>query len=423
MTTDRVSRAAGVCAIAAGLLYALVQFIHPHETLTNVTTTTWNVTHLLTITMTVLALAGITGMYARQVRKAGATGLHRKPAMRGTLMKTQQHTEGPGSASQAMRAVVRHTYGAPTEVLRVDTTERPSVGATDVLVRVRAAGVDRGTWHIVTGLPYPIRLAGFGFRAPKNPVVGGDVAGVVEAVGSGVTRLRVGDEVFGTGHGTFAEYARASESKLSLKPATLSFEEAAAVPVSAMTALQAVRDRGQVQPGHQVLVVGASGGVGSYAVQIAKALGAVVTGVASGRKLDLVRSLGADVLLDYAADTLPERRYDVIIDVGGNTRVSQLRKALTVTGTLVIVGGETRGRLLGGLQRQLGATLLSPFVRQRLGTFVCKENAADLAVLASLIDSGQVTPSVDRVLPLEFAAEALQLLVDGRVRGKLVLSV
>jgi NADPH:quinone reductase-like Zn-dependent oxidoreductase len=322
-----------------------------------------------------------------------------------------------------MRAIIRDRYGAPDAVLRVAQVPVPGIGADEVLVRVHAAGVDRGVWHIVTGLPYPIRLAGYGFRAPKNPVVGTDLAGVVAAVGSSVTRFRVGDEVYGTGHGTFAEHARASESKLSPKPSTLTFEQAAAVPVSAMTALQAVRDRGQVQPGQQVLVIGASGGVGTFAVQIAASYGAVVTGAASTSKLDLVRRLGAQHVLDYTADELPDRRYDVILDVGGNTPVAQLRRALTPAGTLVIVGGETSGRLLGGVQRQLGAVLLSPLVRQRLGTLVCKENAGDLEVLAGLIDAGQVTPAVDRVLPLQGAADGLQMLVDGRVRGELVLAV
>ena len=326
-------------------------------------------------------------------------------------------------APTTMRAVVRDTYGAPQDVLGLGQAAVPSIGPHEVLVRVRAAGVDRGAWHVTAGLPYPIRLAGFGVRAPKNPVVGSDLAGVVDAVGEQVTRFQVGDEVYGTGHGSFAELVRAAEDRLSAKPATTTFEQAAAVPTSGMTALQAVRDRGKVQPGHQVLVIGASGGVGSYAVQIAKAYGAVVTGVASPGKLDLVRQLGADVTLDYTSDTLPDRRYDVILDIGGNTPVSRLRKALTRRGTLVIVGGETDGRVLGGIQRQLGAMLISPFLRQRLGTFVCKENAADLAVLTGLIDSHQVTPAVDRVLPLGSAADALQELVDGTVRGKLVLSV
>ena len=250
-----------------------------------------------------------------------------------------------------------------------------------------------------------------------------DLAGVVAAVGRDVTRFRVGDAVYGTAHGSFAEYARASAGRLSAKPASSTFEQAAAVPVSAMTALQAVRDHGQVQPGQQVLVIGASGGVGSFAVQIATSRGAVVTGVASTGKLDLVRGLGAQHVLDYTNDALPDGRYDVILDVGGNTPVARLRRALTRAGTLVIVGGETGGRLLGGVQRQVGATLLSPLLRQRLKTFVCKENADDLEVLAGLIASGQVTPAVDRVLPLEAATDALELLTDGRVRGKLVLSV
>ena len=339
-------------------------------------------------------------------------------------MKTQQRPgDDARTATQSMRAVLRETYGAPELVLRLGRVSRPGIEPDEVLVRVRAAGVDRGVWHIVTGLPYPIRVAGFGVRTPKNVVVGSDFAGVIHAVGSAVTRFSVGDEVFGTGQGTFAEFARASEGKLAPKPARLSFEQAAAVPVSAMTALQAVRDHGRVQPGHQVLVLGASGGVGSYAVQISKAYGAVVTGVASCVKLDFVRELGADVVLDYSVDELPLHRYDVILDVGGNTRVSRLRKSLTGTGTLVIVGGETGGRVLGGIQRQLGAMLLSPFVRQRLGTFVCRENAADLAVLTGLIDSGQVTPALDRVVPLESAQEAIALLLGGSVRGKLVLSV
>lgn len=337
-------------------------------------------------------------------------------------MTTQRPSTNTAAAS-TMRAVVRDRYGVPADVLRLDDVARPEIGADEVLVQVRAAGVDRGVWHVLTGLPYPIRLAGFGFRAPRNPVLGTDLAGVVARIGSAVTRFTVGDEVYGTGRGSFAQYARAREHRLSRKPATLTFEQAAAVPISAQTALQAVRDHGRVRSGQQVLVIGASGGVGSYAVQIAKAHGAVVTGVASTAKLELVRSLGADVVLDHTNDPLPEHRYDVILDVGGNTPVSRLRKGLTPSGTLVIVGGETAGRVLGGVQRQLGATLLSPFVRQRLGTFVAKENADDLAVLTGLIDAGRVVPAVDRVLPLESAAAALQLLLDGAVRGKVVLSI
>ncbi len=337
-------------------------------------------------------------------------------------MTTTPRSSIPRTAEATMRAAVRERYGSPAEVLRVRAVPLPQIGPGEVLVRVHAAGVDRGVWHVLAGLPYPVRLAGYGVRAPRNPVVGGDLAGVVVQVGDQVTRFRAGDEVYGTGEGTFAEYARARQDRLSLKPATLTFEEAAAVPVSGQTALQAVRDHGRVRPGQQVLVVGASGGVGSYAVQIAKAYGAEVTGVASPAKLDLLRTLGVDAVLDHTTDGLPARRYDVILDVGGNTPVSRLRDALTHRGTLVIVGGETGGRVLGGVQRQIGATLLSPFVRQRLLTFVCKENAGDLAVLRDLVDGGRIRPAVDRVLPLERAADALQLLLDGSVRGKVVLT-
>ena len=338
-------------------------------------------------------------------------------------MTIHEYATTTPAATGTMRAVVRDRYGAPAEVLRVDEVPVPEIASDEVLVRVRAAGVDQGVWHIVTGLPYPIRLAGFGVRAPRQPVVGGDLAGVVAAVGSSVSRFRLGDEVYGTGHGTFAQYARAAESRLSPKPATLTFAQAAAVPVSGMTALQAVRDHGHVQPGQQVLVVGASGGVGSYAVSIAKAYGAIVTGVASTPKLDLVRELGAEHVLDHTRDVLPRRRYDVVLDIGGNNPVSRLSGALTRQGTLVIVGGETGGRVLGGLQRQLGAAILSPLLRQRLGTFVCKESADDLAVLAGLVDAGRVRPAVDQVLPLASATRALQMLRDGSVRGKLVLTV
>ena len=225
-----------------------------------------------------------------------------------------------------MRAIVQDTYGT-ADTLQPRDLPVPEAGPREVLVSVRAAGVDRGVWHLMTGLPYPIRLAGYGLRAPKNPVLGMDLAGVVTAVGDGVTRFRVGDEVLGIGKGTFAEHARALEDKLVHKPAGLSFEQAAAVAVSGLAALQAVRDHGRVQPGDRVLVIGASGGVGSYAVQLAKAFGAEVTGVASSTKLDLVRSLGADHVIDYAREDFADgaRSYDVIVDIGGNSRLARLR--------------------------------------------------------------------------------------------------
>jgi NADPH:quinone reductase-like Zn-dependent oxidoreductase len=321
-----------------------------------------------------------------------------------------------------MRAVVHDTYGEAVDVLRLERVPVPEVGDDEVLVRVRAAGVDQGVWHITAGLPYPIRLAGYGLRAPKVRVRGNDLAGVVERVGAAVTGFQVGDEVYGYGRGTFAELSLADPGKLARKPANLSFEQAAAAPVSGLTALQAVR-RGGVRPGHEVLVLGASGGVGSFAVQIAKAAGGTVTGVASGGKLDLVRALGADRAIDYRTDDLSADtgRYDVIIDIAGNRSLRSLRQLLTPRGTLVITGGEGGGRWLGGTDRQLRATALSPFVRQRLGTFVASENAADLDVLTALVESGQVTPALDRTYPLVDTAAAIGDLRAGRVRGKAVV--
>lgn len=322
-----------------------------------------------------------------------------------------------------MQAIVQDTYG-PTEVLELREVERPRIGPGEVLVRVHAAGVDRGVWHLMTGLPYPVRLA-YGLRVPKSPTPGMDLAGVVVSVGAGVTRFGPGDEVFGIGVGTFAEYARASEAKLVAKPEGLSFEQAAVVAISGATALQAVRDHGRVRPGQQVLVTGASGGVGSYAVQIAKAYGAEVTGVASSAKLDLVRSLGADHVLDYTREDFADgtRRYDVVIDIGGNSSLRRLRRALTPSGTAVITGGETGGRWLGGYDRQLRGAVLSPFVGQRFTTFVNTEALEQLEALAGLLEAGQVVPAVDRSFPLAEAAKAIRYVQEGHARGKVVLTV
>ena len=324
-----------------------------------------------------------------------------------------------------MRAVVQDVYGEAGDVLRVEEIDRPEIGPDEVLVHVEAAGVDKGVWHLMAGLPYPIRLAGFGVRAPKDRVRGMALAGRVEAVGTAVTGFRAGDDVYGVGEGSFAEYARASEKKLALRPQNLSARSAAAVPVSAPTALQAVRDHGKVQPGQKVLVIGASGGVGTYAVQIAKAYGAEVTGVSSTGKTDVVRAAGADHVLDYTRDdvTSGERRYDVVLDIGGNRPLRKLRRALTDRGTLVVVGGETGGRWLGGTERLLGLFLLKPFVRQALRNFIATDNAADLQALAELIESGKVTPVVDRTFPLDEAAAAVQYMHEGRARGKVVLDV
>jgi NADPH:quinone reductase-like Zn-dependent oxidoreductase len=323
-----------------------------------------------------------------------------------------------------MRAIVRYTYGS-TDVLELRDIDKPEIGDDEVLVSVRAAGVDRGVWHIMTGLPYPIRLAGYGFRAPKNPVIGSDVAGVVEAVGLDVSRFRPGDEVFGIGEGSFAEYARAPEVKLAPKPANLSFEQSAVVAISGSTGLQALRDHGKVRSGQEVLIIGASGGVGTYAVQIAKVYGARVTGVCSTTKVEMVRSIGADHVIDYTREDFAEgeQRYDLVLDIGGNSSLSRLRRALTPRGTLVITGGEGGGRWLGGTDRQIRAMMLSPFVGQKLGTFINKENHEDMLVLKELIEDGKVTPVIDRTYPLAEVPEALRYLEEGHARGKVVITV
>jgi NADPH:quinone reductase-like Zn-dependent oxidoreductase len=335
------------------------------------------------------------------------------------MTTTQRTTDGT-----TMQAITQDRYGEAGDVLRLEEIARPAIGDEDVLLRVHAAGVDQGVWHLMTGLPYPVRLA-CGIRAPKTRVRGREVAGRVEATGSAVTALRVGDEVFGIADGSFAQYASARPGKLAPKPANLTFAQAAAVPVSALTALQAVRDRGRVQAGQKVLVIGASGGVGTFAVQIAKAAGAEVTGVSSTAKLDLVRSLGADHVIDYTRDdiTAGGHRYDVILDTGGHRPLSELRRALTPRGTLVIVGSETGGRWLGGSDRQLRALILSPFTSQRLTTLICSENTQDLRALTELIESGQVRPVIDRTYPLSQIPQAIQYLRDGHAQGKVVVNL
>jgi NADPH:quinone reductase-like Zn-dependent oxidoreductase len=323
-----------------------------------------------------------------------------------------------------MKAIVQDTYGS-ADVLELRDIDKPEIGDDEVLVRIHAAGVDQGVWHVMTGLPYPIRLAGYGLRAPKTPVPGADVAGVVEAVGNDVTRFQPGDEVFGIGKGSYAEYARAREDKLAPKPASLTFEQAAAVAISGLPALQGLRDHGKVRQGQKVLIIGASGGVGTYAVQLAKAFGADVTGVCSTTKVDMVRSIGADHVIDYTHDDFAEgeQRYHVILDIGGNSSLSRLRRALTTKGTLVIVGGETDGRWLGGTDRQIRALLLSPFVGQKLGTFVSRENHEDMIVLTDLIEAGKVTPVIDRTYPLSEVPEAIRYMRNGHAGGKVVITV
>ncbi|WIY02406.1 NAD(P)-dependent alcohol dehydrogenase [Amycolatopsis mongoliensis] len=318
-----------------------------------------------------------------------------------------------------MKAIVQDRYGSP-DVLEFRDVGRPSPGGGEVLVRVHAAGVDAGVGHLTTGQPYLLRLLGFGLRRPKLPVRGLDFAGTVEEVGDGVTRVRPGDEVFGVCQGAFAEHAVARQDLVAAKPGGLSFEQAAAVLVSGGTALQALRDVGRVRPGQRVLVIGAAGGVGSFAVQLAKAFGADVTGVCSTAKTDLVRSLGAEHVVDYTREDFAARRYDLIVDTAGLRSLTDLRRALTPRGTLVIVGGEG-GKWIGGIQRVFRAALLNPFVRQRLCGLVSRVRAADLEDLRDLIEAGRLTPALDRTYPLADAAAAIGHLHAGRAAGKVVL--
>lgn len=324
-----------------------------------------------------------------------------------------------------MKAIVRRQYG-DTAVVRLEEVPDPVAGKGEVLVEVRAAGLDRGVWHLMTGLPMMARLA-FGLRAPRQPVLGRDLAGVVRAVGPDVEGFAVGDRVLGTSaSGTFAELAVARADRIVAMPDDWSFEAAAAVPVSGLTAEQAVHVQGRVAPGMRVLVLGASGGVGTFAVQIAAHAGAEVDAVCSEAKAELVRGLGAARVLPYrpGGDDLPAgTAYDVIIDIGGHRRVRDLRRALTPRGTLVIVGSETSGALMGGTQRQMGAALRAPFTRHRMPFFVASEAAADLQRLVDLGVAGAYVPVVERTFPLVDTAAAIDHLASGLARGKVVVTL
>ncbi|MEK0156445.1 NAD(P)-dependent alcohol dehydrogenase [Arthrobacter oryzae] len=321
-----------------------------------------------------------------------------------------------------MRAIVHEAYGS-ADVLNLAQVPRPKIAANEVLVRVHAAGLDRGTWHVTKGLPYALRLA-YGIRAPKDPVPGLDLAGTVMAVGAAVTRFSNGDQVFGVGKGAFAEYAAAREGQLAHKPANVSFEQAAVVPVSACTALQALRTAGPIARGQKVLILGASGGVGSYAVQLAKAAGVVVTGVCSTAKVDLVRALGADHVIDYTKQDFADgtEHYDLILDIAGNPSLSRLRRALTRTGTAVITGGEEGGSWTGSMDRHLRALALSPFIPQRLTMVFGTEGAADLEHLAGHLEAGTLVPAIDRSYPLEQVSDAMRYFDAGKTRGKIVIT-
>ncbi len=343
-----------------------------------------------------------------------------------------------------MRAIVQDRYGT-TDVLRIEDVDKPVPKDHEVLVQVHAAGLDAGVWHVMTGLPYMIRLMGYGIRRPKRRVCGNDVAGRVEAIGSAVTKFQVGDDVFGATSGSFAEFACVKEDNCVLKPANISFEQAAVVPISALTALQGLRDVGRLETGSsdtadtaskKVLVIGAGGGVGTFAVQLAKAFGAEVTGVCGTAKVELVHSIGADHVIDYTINDFagPTRNghsdqrdryseYDLILDTAGNRPLTRLRRALAPKGALVIVGGEKGGRWLGGTDRLLRALLLSPLVGQRLRGFVSRVRGDDLRFLAQLLESGKITPVIDRTFPLNEVPAAVRHFEQGHAAGKVVIAI
>lgn len=329
-----------------------------------------------------------------------------------------------GRPAPTMRAVAQHRYGG-VDTLTVAAIPRPTIGPDEVLVEVAAAGVDRGVWHLMTGRPWLVRLMGYGLRRPVEPVLGMDVAGVVAAVGDRVTRFRPGDRVLGIARGAFAEYAVAEEEKLVHQPDGITSEQAAVSAISGGTALQAVEDAAAVQPGHRVLVIGASGGVGTFAVQLAVANGGIVTGVASTAKLDLVRELGATHVIDHTRESIDAEgvRYDVVIDVGGRNPLRRLRRVLAPTGTLVIVGGEGGNAVTGGFGRQVRAALLSPVVRQHLVVLMSREHHTIIERVAQRLADGTVVPAIDRTVTLAQVPAAITDLEAGHVRGKIAVRI
>jgi NADPH:quinone reductase-like Zn-dependent oxidoreductase len=320
-----------------------------------------------------------------------------------------------------VKGIVQERYG-DTDVLELCDLPVPEAADGEVVIEVYAAGLDPGVWHLMTGRPYLVRLIGFGLR---KQVRGMDVAGLVEAVGRDVSSFRVGDEVFGTCHGSFAELATARQGTIAPKPANLTFQEAAAVPVSGCTALQGLRDAARLRSGQKVLITGAAGGVGTFAVQIAKAFGADVTGVCSTTGTALVRSIGADQIIDYTREDFTDgrRRYDVILDTAGRRPLSQLRRALVPGGTLVVVGGEGGGRWLGGFDRGFRGQVIAPFTGQRVRQLSAKVTQGDLLVLTELIEAGKLRPVVERTYPLSDVASAIRHWQAGHARGKTVIAV
>ena len=323
-----------------------------------------------------------------------------------------------------LKAITYHTYGSP-DVLEFQEVDEPVVNDDEVLVRVRAASANPRDWHLMRGLPSIMRLR-FGLRRPTSSLLGSDMAGRVEAVGKNVTRFRPGDEVFAfVFAGGFAEHTSVPEDVLGPKPANLTFEQAAAVPLAALTALQGLRDHGRIQPGQKLLIIGASGGVGTFAVQIAKSFGAEVTGVCSTRNVDMVRSIGADHVIDYTQEdfTRSGQRYDLILQLAGTRSPSDCRRALTSKGTLLLSSGESDGRWIGPIDRIIKAVVLSPFVGQRLVSFEAKRSGEDLRVLKELIEAGKVSPVIDRTYSLGETPEAIRYLEEGHARGKVVITV
>lgn len=327
-----------------------------------------------------------------------------------------------------MKAIVCNKYGPPDEVLQLAEIDKPAIGDNDVLVRVRATSVNPADWHIARGEPYIARLA-LGLRTPKYNVLGCDLAGQVEATGTNVTTFQPGDEVFGSpfdrGFGAFAEYASVPQEGLALKPSNLSFDHAATVPLAASTALQALRDHGQIEPGSKVLIIGASGGVGTFATQIAKSFDAEVTGVCSTTNVDLVRSLGADHVIDYTKQDFARdaQRYDLVLHLAGIRPLSDYRRTLTPNGTLLLLGGDSNGHWIGAAGRVIKALLRSPFVSQKLANFTVKPNTKDLQLLKQLIETGKVTPIIARTYPLDEIPDAIHHLEEGHTPGKIAINV
>lgn len=345
--------------------------------------------------------------------------------MNSATSEVERDQARPTHGTARMKAIVQESYGAnPEAVVRYAEIDRPTPGEDEVLVRVEAASVDMGTVHLMTGLPYPVRMAGFGLRSPKSSNPGRCLAGTVESTGSNVTAFQPGEPVYGTCSNSFAEYAVVKAGRLAPAPANLTPQQAAAAPISGVTALQAVRKAG-VQAGEKVLVIGASGGVGSFAVQIARAYGAQVSGVCRTSKVAMVQELGAEQVFDYTRDDYLDGsiRYDVIIDTGGNSPLSKLRRTLTADGRLVIVGAESTSLWFATLTRTFKALAISPFVKQRLTGLVSSENGGDLTTLAGLIEAGGVMPAIDRTYPLREAGAAIRYVQEGRAQGKVVITV